>query len=109
MDAKYKLKITPLAYSDIDKALAYISQRLMNPDAAINLLDEIEKEINNIRDYPRSYPDCKYYFIPSEDYRHTLIGNYALFFRVVDDSHTVEVLRFLYTRMDFSKIQISLN
>lgn len=109
MDTKYKLKITPLAYHDIDSALAYSSPKLQNPDASANMLEKVDEEITNIRQFPRSYPDCQYYFIPNENYRHAIIGNYALFFRVVDEKRTVEVLRFLYSGMDFSKIQIKVD
>lgn len=109
MDVRYKLKITPLAYNDIDKVLDYISSNLMNPDAAADLYGKIEKKMQDITKFPFSYPDCKYYFIPLENYRHTAIGNYVLFYRVAEESHTVEILRFLYSRMDFSKIQIQID
>lgn len=106
MGERYKLKITPLACRDIDRVLAYISGSLKNPGAAADLLEKIEEEIENIRQFPHSYPDCSYYFVPLENYRHAVVGSYALFFRVMEESHTVEVLRFLYTKMDFSKVPI---
>lgn len=103
----YGLKITPLAYNDIDNALGYSSGNLMNPEAAAALFDEIEEKLQFVRACPYSYLDCQYYFVPLESYRHVVIGRYALFFRVREDRYEVELLRFLYGRMDFSKIKFA--
>lgn len=107
MDEKYTLKITPAAYNDIESVLKYLSMNLTNPDAAANLLDEIENKMQEICFFPFSYPDCSYYFLAEKGYRHVLVGSYVLFFYVREEAHRVEVLRFLYSGRDFSRLRIN--
>lgn len=102
MAERYNLEITPLAYQDIDQALDYIRTQLANPKSAAKLYKKIEQKIESIRVFPYACPDCVYYFIPDTSYRHAVIGNYLLTFRVKEASHTVQILRFVYARRDFS-------
>lgn len=106
MDGKYKYRFTALAYEDIDSVLEYISTKLENPTAAADLFDRMEAEVQKCRDYPFSYPDCKHFVIDDTNYRHINIGNYTLFFRVKEEEHVIEILRFLYSGRDFSQIPI---
>ena len=43
--AKYTLKYLPLFYDDLEERVAYLSDVLLNPDAANNLIDAVEKAI----------------------------------------------------------------
>lgn len=44
-DSKYSLRYLPLFYEDLKEKLTYISSTLENPQAANNLLDEVEKKM----------------------------------------------------------------
>jgi plasmid stabilization system protein ParE len=39
----YKLIVTELAHQDLDKIVSYIAVELVNPIAATNFLDEVDK------------------------------------------------------------------
>ena len=106
MENKFALRITPLAHTDIDAALSYIKFDLCNPTAASNLSAKIISAFHDICSIPTAFPKCQYYFIYDDTYRHVNIGNYVLFFRINIPKNPIKVLRFLYGKMDFSKIEI---
>jgi len=103
---EYQYKFTPLAVSDIDDALDYIANVLFNKFASDKLFCLIENEISAIRENPFSYPDCSYYMIDDTSLRHAVIGNYELFFEIREKEKTINILRFLYGKMDITNISI---
>ena len=103
---RYRYDLTPLAVSDIDDALDYISRKLLNQSAADNLYKSITREITRICDNPYSFPDCSYYLIDDATTRHCIIGNYVLFFEISEDKKAIRILRFLYGRMDISNSEL---
>lgn len=72
----------------------------MNKKAAMELLSCIEKTIQNICVFPFSYPDCTYYFIMDTTIRHTTIKNYILVYRINDETLSIEILRFKYSKQN---------
>lgn len=106
MQNKYQFKFTPLALSDINEAMTYISENLANPAAAKNLYGNIEKTIEKIRVFPYAFADCSHYMISDKEIRHVRVGNYILIYEVIKSTETIHILRFLYSMMDFSQIDI---
>lgn len=106
MEKPYQLEFTHLAYSDIDHALEYLRVQLENETASAELYKKIERKIETICGFPYAFPDCRYYFITAENYRHTVIGNHVLVFRILEERRTVQILRFVYSRRDFSALQM---
>ena len=45
MNKIYKLRYLPLFYSDLEQAVMYISNVLRNPQSAVKLIDDTEKEV----------------------------------------------------------------
>ncbi len=103
----YHYKFTPLAISDIDNALDYISSKLQNPDAADNLYFAIQQEIDSICESPFAFPDCSYYLIDDDTIRHSVVGNYILIFEVSEAENLIKILRFPYGKMDISHMPIT--
>lgn len=98
---RYKLSILPLFEDDLNEIVDYISIRLKNPIAAQNLVDDVERAIQErltcaeaFQPYPsvrdREYP---YYCIP--------VKNFSIFYVVIGD--TMEVRRILYSRRDIKR------
>ena len=102
----YQYKFTPLAASDIDDALDYITDILLNPAAAADLYRAISQEIADICENPYAFPDCSYYLIDDNSIRHSVIGNYVLIFDVDSEGYEIRILRFLYGGKDISHMQI---
>lgn len=102
MQDKYVYRLTPLAVSDIDEALMYITHKLVNAKAASDLLDKIEQTIDSICVYPHAFPDCMAFLITDPMIRHTFVGNYVLVYEIRDDDQEIVVLRFRYARTDLT-------
>ncbi len=103
---EYQYKLTPLAVSDIDEALDYISCRLLNPAAAEKLYHAILQEVKDICEGPFAFPDCSNYLIENSMIRHSIVGNYVLIFEVCEEEKAIHILRFLYGGMDIANMTI---
>ena len=103
---EYQYRLTPLAIKDIDDALDYISGKIMNPMAADNLFHSIMNTINGICSNPYAFPDCSYYLIDNNTIRHSVIGNYVLFFETKQTERAINILRFLYGGMNITNMTI---
>ncbi|MCH5350870.1 MAG: type II toxin-antitoxin system RelE/ParE family toxin [Clostridiales bacterium] len=106
MVSKYGYRFTPLAESDIDSALTYISVTLCNGQAAGKLLSDIESIITTICEFPYSAADCKCFLVQDEKIRHVSVDNYILIYEIREEEKTLNILRFLYSRMDLTKLDI---
>lgn len=102
MPDKYVYRFTPLAVSDMDEALAYITDKLVNAKAAGDLLDKIERTLDSVCVYPHAFPDCTAFLISDPMIRHTLVGNYVLVYEIHDEERKIAVLRFRYARTNLS-------
>lgn len=104
--SNYQYQFTRLALSDMDGALSYIQNTLDNPIAAQNLVHEIDKAIQKIRNFPFAYPDCSVYLIQDQNIRHINVKHYVLIYEIDQAHTTLHILRFLYAKMDFSDIPV---
>ncbi len=102
MQNKYSFSFTPLGYQDLDDALAYISEQLSNPQAATELLDELEHTLANVCEFPYAFSDCSVYLISDQNIRHVMVKNYVLVFEIKEDEGQIIVLRFRYARTDMA-------
>lgn len=97
----YTVYITTPAEEDLLSALRYIVTVLKAPEAAEDLIGEVEKKIVVLAENPRVSP-----LLGDEDsgldkIRHVKIKNYLLFYTVENDTKTITIIRFLYARRDW--------
>jgi plasmid stabilization system protein ParE len=100
----YSINITDLAEEDILATVRYISNMLKNPIAANNLLDEIERHEKILEDTPNIYPFVHDEYLSEKGLKYVRIKNYLIFYTVDEDNKIVNVIRFLYGRMDWKNI-----
>ncbi len=100
----YNVKVTKKAKADLLRTVKYISEKLHNPKAANELLDEAEKEIAGLSESPESYPLVHDELLSSKGVRRTFVKNYTIFYKIYEKSEKVSVLRFLYSRSDWAAI-----
>ena len=101
-ETKYILRYLPLFYEELEEKIIYISEKLMNPQAANNLLDAVEAAIlerlpnaESFEPYP-SLKERKYFY-----YR--IYVNFVIYYVVIDDEgpdKIMEVRRFLYNKQN---------
>ena len=99
---KYKVAYRELFRQDLNKIYLYIADTLKAPQAAGDLLDDIEKTINQIVIFPFSCRIFQHDPPLPEEFRMMPVKNYAVFYVVQGD--TVEMRRVVYARMDLTKL-----
>ncbi|MPW25780.1 type II toxin-antitoxin system RelE/ParE family toxin [Alkalibaculum sp. M08DMB] len=95
---KYKLTITERAEELLDHILNYIVNQLKNPQAASNLMNEIEHIFDNLECSPEMYAYSEDIFLKSREYRKVVVPHYdyVIIFRIDDDSRTVYIVGFFH-------------
>ncbi len=97
----YKLIVTELAHHDLDKIVSYITVELVNPMAATDFLDEVDKCYGFLKSNPWMYEKCQNKRLEKEGYRRAPIKNYLLVYKIDEESKKVNILRFFYGAQDY--------
>lgn len=100
----YKIIVTEPAQKDLRDAISYISNELKNNQAAVNLIDLVEKTVNSLTDMPERYALVDDEILAREGFRFITIKNYLLFYIVRKETETVVIQRFLYAKRDWMNI-----
>lgn len=93
----YKILFRQLALDDIDRAISYLIDKLSNPQAAEDLLNELEGALDQIEQFPYSGTVYRYDMPLKDEIRFTTVKNYVLYYAVADNA--VEIRRFLHNRV----------
>ena len=99
-----KYQFTDIAVVDLDKILNYITNELSNDFASKNLFSKIEKTIDNICLFPKSFPIVENSFVSDKDIRKVSVDNYIMYYKYEEDSNIVSILRIVYGKMNLDKI-----
>lgn len=98
----HKVVYLPLAEEDILAAVDYICYTLDAPKAASDLLDELDRTVKQIAEFPYA---CELYRTERpmrDELRKVPVKGYVLYYAVFHDQ--VEIRRFLHGRRDRSNI-----
>ena len=99
----YRVLITDEATDDVFNLVKYIHVDLCNPDAANKLYTNLNREVNNMGDFPLKFADSgikhRGYIIHKKIYQ-----SYLLFYIISDENQTVYVLRILKDIMNWRNI-----
>ena len=99
---RYKLRILPLFEDDLNKMVDHIAFELKNPTAAINLVNDIEKAINDRLTCAESFESYPSNVEREYPYYRIKVKNYLIFYVVIDD--VMEVRRVIYSRRNITEI-----
>ncbi len=97
----HKVVYLPLANADIMDAVDYISLSLDAPKAAHNLLEELDKTVRRLAEFPYS---CELYRTDrpmKDELRKVPVKGYVLYYAAFPDR--IEIRRFLHGRRDRSR------
>lgn len=97
---KYKLKITEYAEQDLEEIGDYIAYQLKNPQSAIKLVREIQREMNTLALMPERHeldedPELQVLGVRKHYYK-----NYKVYYMVHEPTDSVVVLRILHMLVD---------
>ena len=98
----HKVVYLPLAEADILDAVDYIADKLDAPQAAADLLAELDATVQWLSSFPYAHELYRTTRPMRDEIRKVPVKNYVLYYAVFQD--TVEIRRFLHGRRDRSKL-----
>ncbi|WP_026835171.1 type II toxin-antitoxin system RelE/ParE family toxin [Eubacterium xylanophilum] len=106
MDDQYDLRYLPLFYQDMHETVTYISDELLNPNAANDLIDEVENAILERLPFCESFE--QYHSIKERKYPYyrIYVKKYVIFYVVISEGNhkIMEVRRLLHAYQDRDSI-----
>ena len=100
----YDIHITSVAERDLNRAADYIEFVLKNPKAADDLLNEAEKQINSLSDFPEKFRLVDDPVLASWGIHFVIVKNYLVFYTIDLKKKLVIVLRFLYQKSNWNAL-----
>ena len=97
-----EIKYLPSFQQELNAITDYIIFTLEAPQAALNLLDELEKSINNLKEYPLAHRLYRPVKPIQAEYRVLTVKNYLVFYIVLED--TIEIHRIIYKKRNLSQL-----
>lgn len=106
MNNHFRLRYLPLFYDDFSEIIDYISNHLMNPQAADELIDAVEEAILQRLPFADSFPEYPSKFDRKHRYYRIDVKNYTVFYVVIHDVNCsfMEIRRILYNKRNFSNL-----
>jgi len=102
MDKRFTLSYLPLFEQDIAAVRDYIAVTLMNPAAALRLVEDTEKAILKRLNNPLGFEPYHSKKDRAHPYYRINIRNYTVFYVVI--GNVMEVRRFVYSKRDLPQI-----
>lgn len=100
---KWNVTVTPEFGDDIRNINSYISNTLLEPIVAKNLVDRILKAVGELSDLPLRYPVYEKEPWHSRGLRKLSVGNYLVFYLTSEETSTVIVLHVFYAGRNIEK------
>lgn len=104
MNSDYNFQYTETAETDLDGIIEYITNNLANKKAASDFLDETEKAIQEILQYPEACPKVSNEFLIHSEIRKKLVKNFILFYKADHKNKMITIVRILYAKRDIKEI-----
>ena len=99
----YRVELLQSALTDIAAAIRYITDELLNPQAAQLLAERFFSEAEKLSEFPYAHP----VYLPVRplkyEYRKVPIENYLLFYRVDERAKLVTVARVVYAKRNMTR------
>lgn len=98
---KYEVKLYARAYRDMEDIYAYIANNLHGPNAAQNIIDEIENAVFSLELMPERGAVRRSGIYANRDYRQLFVGNYIIVYRVKKEEKQVHIVTVRYAPSSF--------
>ena len=97
-----EIKYLPSFQQELNTIVEYITFTLKAPQAASDLLDELEKSIHNLRNFPLAHRLYRPIKPIATEYRVLTVKNYLVFYVVLEE--TIEIHRIIYKKRNLSQL-----
>ena len=97
---EYEVRVTRQALEQMKEIVHYISNDLMAPDAADNLLDKMKAEITKLSSFTKKHALIDEEPWRTEGVRKIVVKNFLIYYWVDDENNRVQVTAVIYSRRD---------
>ena len=101
---KYRIVRTDKADEQLRDIIFYIAEDSGDIETALNYLNEIEKAINQLADFPMSGSIPRYSILRKQGYRVLVVERHLVFYKVNDDAKTVIVYAIVDGRREYRNL-----
>ena len=106
---EYEVRVTRQALEQMKEIVHYISNDLMAPDAADNLLDKMKAEITKLSSFPKKHALIDEEPWRTEGVRKIVVKNFLIYYWVDDENNRVQVTAVIITFKDNRFLLITLD
>ena len=92
------------ARKDLTDTIRYIKDNLQEHNVAIKLSNKIKENIYNLSENPKIYGVIDDNFLRKLQLRKIIVENYIIFYRVIDEENTIQIVRIMYKRRNWSNL-----
>ena len=100
----YQIIIEESARLDLISVIDYIIDVFQEPLIAFKMQESIVNEIISLERFPKRAKALEDEPFKSMGYRVTYVKNYSIFYKVIDESQEVRVMRILYNRREWQDL-----
>ena len=93
---KYKVKLNPRAFRDLDDIFAYIALEKLSPENAKGQTDRIKERLKTLDAFPQCHQERTEGRFAGKGYRQLLIDNYMAIYRIDETNKVVHVVTIQY-------------
>jgi addiction module RelE/StbE family toxin len=97
-----EIRYLPSFQQELNAIVDYITFTLEAPRAASNLLDELEKSINDLKVFPLAHRLYRPIRPITTEYRVLTVKNYLVFYVVLEK--TIDIHRIIYKKRNLSQL-----
>ena len=97
---EYEVRVTRQALEQMKEIVHYISNDLIAPDAAGNLLDKMKAEITKLSSFPKKQAMIDEVPWRTDGVRKLVVNNFLIYYWVDDENNRVQVTAVIYSRRD---------
>ena len=98
---KYKVKLYPRAYRDMEEIYEYIARQKMASGAAAEQTDRIYEALSKLKEFPYAHQDRQQGRYAGKGYKQFLIDNYIAIYRIDEENKIVYAVTVQYYGRDF--------
>lgn len=99
----YKLIISSEADDQLDNIIFYIVNKLKNPEAAGEILDEIFDLYKTIEKFPESFPMCSDPYLAKKGYRKCILAHHDYVILYLMDEMHIKISGIFHARENYIK------
>ena len=97
---KYKVKLTPRAFRDLDEIYSYIALEKLAPENAKGQTDRIKVALKTLDTMPQSHQDRQTGSYAGRGYKQLIVDNYMAIFKINENQKIVQVVTIQYQGRD---------